>query len=77
VSEGEGPQPERAQCFFVPAGDGVFRATEHTVGPWAPTDQHAGPPSGLLVRALEGVLPAGGFLARVSVDLLARCRSAS
>ena len=56
--------------FYVPAGDGVFRATEHTVGPWAPTDQHGGPPSALLVRALESVLPAGGFLARVSVDLL-------
>jgi hypothetical protein len=58
-------------AFYVPAGPGVFRATEHTVGPWAATDQHAGPPSGLLVRALEQVLPAGeGWLARVSVDLL-------
>jgi hypothetical protein len=57
--------------FYVPLGGGVFRATAHTVGPWAPTDQHAGPPSALLVRALEGVLPAGdGWLARVSVDLL-------
>jgi Thioesterase-like superfamily len=56
--------------FYVPLGDGVFRATPHTVGPWAPTDQHAGPPSALLVRALESVLPTDGFLARVSVDLL-------
>jgi hypothetical protein len=58
-------------AFYVPVRPGVFRATPHTVGPWAPTDQHGGPPSALLVRALEQVLPAGdGWLARVSVDLL-------
>jgi hypothetical protein len=58
-------------AFYLPVRPGVVRATEHTVGPWADTDQHAGPPSALLVRALESVLPAGGWLARVSVDLLA------
>jgi acyl-coenzyme A thioesterase PaaI-like protein len=59
------------EAFYVPVGPGVVRATPHTVGPWAPTDQHGGPPSALLVRALEQVLPAGeGWLARVSVDLL-------
>jgi hypothetical protein len=58
-------------AFYLPLEEGVFRATPHTVGPWAPDDQHAGPPSALLVRALERVLPAGdGWLARVSVDLL-------
>ena len=57
-------------AFYRPVRAGVVRATEHTVGPWAETDQHAGPPSALLVRALESVLPAGGWLARVSVDLL-------
>jgi hypothetical protein len=58
-------------AFYLPLGEGAFRATAHTVGPWAPDDQHAGPPSGLLVRALEQLLPAGeGWLARVSVDLL-------
>jgi hypothetical protein len=58
-------------AFYLSLGEGVFRATPHTVGPWAPDDQHAGPPSALLVRALERVLPAGdGWLARVSVDLL-------
>lgn len=64
---------ERAQsdAFYLPVRDGVVRATDHTVGPWAATDQHGGPPSALLVRAMEQVLPAGGgFLARVSVDLL-------
>lgn len=59
--------------FYVPVGPGLIRATPHTVGPWAPTDQHAGPSSALLVRALEGVLPAGdGWPARVSVDCSAR-----
>ncbi len=58
-------------AFYRPVAEGVFAATEHTVGPWVDTDQHAGPPSALLVRALESVLPAGGgWLARVSVDLL-------
>jgi hypothetical protein len=57
-------------AFYVPVRPGVFRATPQTVGPWAPTDQHGGPPSALLVRALEQVLPAGGLLARVAVDLL-------
>jgi acyl-coenzyme A thioesterase PaaI-like protein len=56
--------------FYVPLGDGRFEATGHTVGPWNATDQHGGPPSALLVRALEQVLPADGWLARVSVDLL-------
>jgi hypothetical protein len=61
-------------AFYVPVRPGVLQATEHTVGPWVETDQHAGPPSALLVRALEAVLPApgpaAGWLARVSVDLL-------
>ena len=58
-------------AFYVPVRPGVLRATGHTVGPWAATDQHGGPPAGLLVRALEQVLPPdGGWLARISVDLL-------
>lgn len=47
-------------AFYRPVGEGVLAATEHTVGPWVPTDQHAGPPSALLVRALESVLPPDG-----------------
>jgi Thioesterase-like superfamily len=58
-------------AFYVPVRPGVLRSTEHTVGPWAEADQHAGPPAALLVRALESVLPPdGGWLARISVDLL-------
>ncbi|HEV7657396.1 MAG TPA: thioesterase family protein [Mycobacteriales bacterium] len=60
-----------SEAFYVPIGPGTFRPTPHTVGPWAATDQHGGPPSALLVRALEQVLPPeGGWLARISVDLL-------
>jgi Thioesterase-like superfamily len=57
-------------AFYLPLPSGEFWATEHTVGPWAETEQHAGPPAALLVRALESILPTGGSLARVSVDLL-------
>jgi acyl-coenzyme A thioesterase PaaI-like protein len=57
-------------AFYVQVAPEVFRSTEHTVGPWAATDQHGGPPAALLVRGLERVLPADGWLARVSVDLL-------
>jgi hypothetical protein len=57
-------------AFYLPVGSAVVRSTEHTVGPWSPTDQHGGPPAALLCRALESVLPDGGWLARISVDLL-------
>lgn len=57
-------------AFYVPLGPDRFRSTDSTVGPWVATDQHAGPPSALLVRALEQLVPAGGWFARVSVDLL-------
>lgn len=57
-------------AFYLPLPSGDFRATEHTVGPWAETEQHAGPPAALLVRALESLVPSEGNLARVSVDLL-------
>ena len=39
--------------FYVPVADGVVRATEHTVGPWAPTDQHAGLAHGGLFQRLH------------------------
>ena len=40
-------------AFFEPEGEGRFRATELTRGPWDPAAQHAGPPSALLARTLE------------------------
>ncbi|OZM72974.1 TesB-like acyl-CoA thioesterase 5 [Amycolatopsis antarctica] len=59
------------EAFFVPAGDGRFTATPHAAGPWTPEAQHFGPPSALLVRALEQQ-PADRptLLARVTIEIL-------
>lgn len=58
-------------AFYLPRGDDRFTPTVHTTGPWTPDAQHFGPPSALLVRALEN-LPAqrAGLLARVTVEIL-------
>jgi hypothetical protein len=55
------PAPDGAQDaagsalepFYLPRGEGRFHATHSTTGPWFADAQHAGPPSALLVRALE------------------------
>jgi Thioesterase-like superfamily len=58
-------------AYFLPLGDGRFRATEHTSGPWDPQAQHAGPPSALLARALEACAPdPDRLLARVTLEIL-------
>jgi hypothetical protein len=58
-------------AYFEPLGDGRFRATEHTSGPWDPGAQHAGPPSALLARALEALAPdPERMLARVTLEIL-------
>jgi hypothetical protein len=49
-------------------GSEWFVPTDHARGPWDPDACHGGPPTGLLVRALERSLPAMR-LARISVDL--------
>ena len=60
-----------ADAFYVPLGDGRFSATAHTAGPWSSDAQHFGPPSALLVRALENVETAHpAELARVTVEIL-------
>lgn len=45
-----------------------FTPTDHARGPWDPDACHAGPPTGLLVRAMERVLPSMR-LVRITVDL--------
>ncbi|GDY28595.1 thioesterase family protein [Gandjariella thermophila] len=58
-------------AFYQPVGVDRFRATGHTAGPWSAASQHLGPPSALLVRALEGCAPRDGIaLARVTVEIL-------
>lgn len=49
------------------------RSTEHTIGPWDPRLQHAGPPAALLTRAIRHLtgLPEGGLPARLCFDILA------
>jgi hypothetical protein len=60
-----------SEAFFLPRGDGRFLATERTSGPWDPRHQHAGPPSALLVGALERTAPREGMvLARITVEIL-------
>jgi hypothetical protein len=53
-------------------GDGMFLASELTRGPWHPDHQHAGPPSGLICRAVERAAASQGLthLARLTVNLL-------
>jgi hypothetical protein len=57
--------------FFIPLGDGRYRATERTSGPWDPRHQHAGPPSALLTGLLERTAPRDDMvLARVTIEIL-------
>ena len=59
-----------SESFFVPRGSG-WGATEATRGPWDDAHQHAGPPSGLLGRALERFEPRDDArIVRVTVDIL-------
>jgi hypothetical protein len=54
-------------AFFTIDGE-WFRPTEHCRGPWDPTACHAGPPTGLLARASEALLP-DQQLVRLTVEL--------
>lgn len=62
---------EPDSAFYRRLDDDVFVSTRHTAGPWSADAQHMGPPSALLVRALEQV-PADrpSLLARVTVEIL-------
>ena len=60
-----------SDAFYEPLGDNRFRSTKHSAGPWSPNTQHLGPPSALLVRALEALPVASPMLlARVTVEIL-------
>jgi acyl-Coa thioesterase superfamily protein/acyl-CoA thioesterase superfamily protein len=57
--------------FYEPLGDGRFRSTVHTTGPWSASTQHLGPPSALMVRAMEQLPSAAPMMiARVVVEIL-------
>jgi acyl-Coa thioesterase superfamily protein/acyl-CoA thioesterase superfamily protein len=57
--------------FYEPLGDGRYRSTPHTAGPWSARTQHLGPPSALLVREME-LLPSRApmGIARVTIEIL-------
>ena len=60
-----------SDAFFLPAGDGRYRSTPHTEGPWDPKFQHGGPPAALLARAIERESVQWPFVVvRMSVDIL-------
>lgn len=58
-------------AFYQQVDRGRFESSPLTAGPWSAEAQHAGPPSALLVRALEQFdADPGVRLARLSVDVL-------
>ena len=57
-----------SDSFFTCTDDDWFVPTEHTRGPWDEHACHAGPPTGLLARALEQLLP-DQRLTRLTVNL--------
>lgn len=59
-----------SDSFYVDLGDGLFRSTLWTTGPWGPGAQHAGPPSALMGRAIEAAAPEGAHVARVTSEIL-------
>ncbi len=61
-----------AASAYVPAGEGRWRASELTRGPWHPEHQHAGPPIALVARQIERAAAALGLthLARLTANLL-------
>ena len=56
------------ESFFTTADGDWFQPTDHCRGPWDPHACHAGPPTGLLARASELIVP-GQPLRRLTVDL--------
>ena len=60
-----------ADAFYERGGGGEYVATEQTRGPWDPGSQHAGPPSALLGREIEGMEGSGSFqVGRVVFEIL-------
>ena len=60
-----------ADSFYVPLGDGLWRSTPHTAGPWDAGSQHGGPPSALLGRAVQRCQPrADMMISRFTCEIL-------
>jgi Thioesterase-like superfamily len=63
------PMPDAVHPPFYRRDGEIFVATEQTRGPWSKDHQHAGPPSALLCRGAEGLLP-DMEVARLSCEML-------
>jgi hypothetical protein len=60
-----------AESYYEPLGNGGFRSTAATSGPWSPHAQHGGPPAALLGRALENIDDGTArVIGRFTMDLL-------
>lgn len=55
--------------FFVLSGENYFRGTDSARGPWSEDACHAGPPSGLIARAVEQIV-ADKQLVRLTLDFV-------
>ncbi len=60
---------EKAPAFFKER-DGVFVGNDPARGPWSADHCHAGPVTGLVVRAAEGAVSPGKVLTRLTIDVL-------
>jgi len=59
------------EAFYERRGESSYLATELTRGPWDPGAQHAGPPSGLIGRAIERLDGGEEFhVGRVTFEIL-------
>ncbi|WP_037310816.1 thioesterase family protein [Ruegeria halocynthiae] len=58
------------QAFFHQSADGAFVGNDPARGPWSEDHCHAGPVSGLIVRAAETEVGPEKMLTRLTVDLL-------
>jgi hypothetical protein len=59
------------EAFYERSGGDSFVASELTRGPWDPGAQHAGPPSALLGREIEGLVGSDEFqVGRVVFEIL-------
>lgn len=56
-------------AYFTTRDGTWFEPTDHARGPWDETACHGGPPTALIVRAIEAIVPAQR-LARLTVELM-------
>ncbi|WP_164659718.1 thioesterase family protein [Tropicibacter sp. Alg240-R139] len=60
----------RDLSYFRMAADGSFNGNDPARGPWSPDHCHAGPVSGLVVRAAEAAAGPTKMLTRLTIDVL-------